>query len=168
MRLMSRSMTTAAVMYAFASPSASAQAARPNLSGVWVMDASKTIVTGQIPAPTAVTSTITQHGDTLIVDREVSSDMAGAVKTHLLWATDGKPWKNTVPVNGQDTDVSTVLSWDNGTLVARTTLSIQGTDVEQVDRWTLSSDGKNLLMVRSVSVGGQDYGSVTTTNVKKT
>lgn len=166
MRLMTRSITTAAVMYTMAVSHVTAQAARPNFSGVWVLDASKNVVDGQLGAPTAATSTIVQHGDSIIVDRELTSE-AGATKSHSVWSVDGKSWKNTAPVNGTDTEVASILSWDKGVLVIHSTLNLMGTDVDLTDRWTMAADGKSIVMQRSGSAGGQDLGSTTMTYVKK-
>ena len=167
MRLMTRSFTTAAVMYTMAVSHASAQAARPNLSGVWVMDASKTVTDQQLAAPTAATSTIVQHGDTIIVDREITSETTGVVKTHTVWAVDGKPWKNVVQANGADTEVTSVLSWESGVLVIRSSLTVMENPVELVDRWTVAADGKSIGMVRTLSAMGQDLGTTTMTFVKQ-
>ena len=168
MRLMTRSFTTAAVMYAVAVSHAPAQApAHPDLSGVWVMDSSKTVVAGQLGAPTSASSTIVQHGDSLTIDRETTAEMTGPVKTRTVWVVDGKPWKNTAPINGTDVEVTSVLSWDNGVLVIRSALNVMGSDVDLLDRWTMSADGRVLVMVRTGSVGAQDLGSTTLTFVKK-
>ena len=160
-------MTTAAVMYAVAAPSAAAaQSARPNYSGTWVMDTTKSVVNGQLSAPTSATITIVQHGDTITMDREANSAM-GPVKTHVVFAIDGKPWKNSLPVNGEDLPISSVLTWENGTLVIHSTFSVQGTDVEQIDKWNMGADGKTLTTFRSLSAGGQDIGSGSLTYNKK-
>ena len=166
MRLMTRSLTTAAVMYTMAVSNANAQA-HANFSGTWVLDASKNVVSGQLGAPESATATIVQHGDTITQDREASSAEAGVMKSHIVWGTDGKPWKNMVPINGDNVEVSSALSWENGSLVIRTSLNIQGTDVDQLDRWTLSADGKTITAYRSVSAMGSEVGSTTLTYVKK-
>lgn len=161
-------MTTAAAMCALATTSSRGQVAgHPKLGGVWVLDASKNIVDGQLGAPSAATSTIVEHGDTITIDREVSTSATGTIKGHTVWAVDGKPWKNTVPVNGESTEVASVLSWEKDTLVIHTTLTVQGTDVDQLDRWTVDADGQTLVMRRSVSAGGQEFGSTTLTYVKR-
>ncbi len=167
MRLMTRSITSAAVMYAMAASNVHAQAAHANFTGTWVLDSSKNVVSGQLGAPTSATSTIVQHGDTVTLDREASTAEMGVIKTHGVFGIDGKPWQNTMPVNGEDVQVTSVLSWDNGSLVIRSTLTFQGTDVEQLDRWTLGADGKTLVTARSVTAMGQEVGSGTLTYVKK-
>lgn len=160
MRIMSRSMTTAAVMYAFASSSAHAQqAAHPNFSGTWVLDSSKSnnssAVQDNIPQFSSATWVIVQRGDTLILDRDMT--VAGsAQKSHIVIGTDGKPWKNTVPMPGNgDVETSTTVAWENNVLVIRATGNVQGFDFVQTDRWTLDPDGKTLVSHRSVAVADQ-------------
>jgi hypothetical protein len=160
MRIMSRSMTTAAVMYAFASSSAHAQqTARPNYSGTWVLDSSKSRMTSSmqdnLPQLGAGTWVIQQHGDTLVMDREMT--MSGAQqKSHLVVAIDGKAWRNTVPtMGGGDIETSSTATWENGDLVVRSSGNVQGTDFVQTDRWTVSADGKVLVSHRSVTVPDQ-------------
>lgn len=166
MRLMSRSMTTAAAMFAVTTSSAAAQAARANFTGTWVLDASKS--QGSQMVPSAATWTIVQHGDTLVTDRETALEGFGTVKSRVVVGLDGKSWKNTVPQPGAgDVETSSVASWDNGTLVMTTSGNVQGTDFVQTDRWVLSADGKSLTSQRSVSAGGQEVSSATLTFTKK-
>lgn len=174
MRLMSRSMTTAAVMYAVASSSASAQTARPNYSGTWVLDSGKSVMTSAMgdnsAQLSAATWVIAQLGDTLVMDRETTISGNPVVKAHFVVATDGKPWKNTVPqMGGGDLETSSVVSWENGELVVRTSGNAQGFDFVQTDHWTLSADGTVLVSHRSVTVADQgEVWSSTMTFTKKT
>jgi hypothetical protein len=138
----------------------------PDFNGVWVLDPAKTVLEGSGSAPSAATVVNQIHGDTIVTERDMTT-AAGSTKSKLMWVVDGKPWKNTVPVNGVDTDVSSVLSWDKGSLVIRTTLNVGGNDVLQVDTWTLGSGGRSMTIRRAISVGGQDYGSATQTFNKK-
>jgi hypothetical protein len=167
MRLMTRSITTAAVMYSVTISAASAQAARPNLTGTWVMDASKTVVDGNLGAASAATSKIAQHGDTIVVDRETTTESTGVVMSHTVWGVDGKPWKNTVPVNGTDAEVTSVLAWEGNVLVIRSSLTVMDNAVDLVDRWTMAADGKSITMVRAGSAMGQELGTTTTVFVKQ-
>ena len=166
MRLMTRSITTAAVMYAVTVSNAPAQAARPNFTGVWVLDVNKSEASAGMPS--AATWTITQHGDTLVSDRETTIDGAGAIKSHAVIGIDGKLWKNTVSQPGMgEIETSTVASWDNGVLVIATSGNVQGTDFVQTDRWTLGADGKSIVSRRSVMAEGQEVQSATFTLARK-
>jgi hypothetical protein len=167
MRMMTRSFTTAAAIYGVATSAAHAQAtARPNFSGTWVLDLAKS--QGSTRLPLAATWTITQHGDTLIADRETTVDQVGTIKSHILVGLDGKSWKNTVPQPGiGDVETATVATWDKSVLVFTLTGNIQETDFVQTDRWTLSADGKSLESQRSVTVEGQEVQSATFAFTKK-
>lgn len=164
MRIMKRALTVAALVIA-TTARLNAQA-HPSFVGTWVMDPTKTVVEGGGGAPSAATRVVVQHGDTLIVENEATSE-AGVQKTHLIWGTDGKPWKNKVPVQGEDTEVSTVLTWEGATLVIRSTIPFQGMSVEQTDRWTLAADGKSMTTARTVTAEGEQVAAATFTYVKK-
>ncbi len=161
-----RSVVAFLVLVAMVSTRATAQA-HPDFSGVWVLDASKTVVDGQLGAPTSATYTIRVHGDSIISDRVAETAETGTIKSHIVWGTDGKTWKNTIPVNGADTEISSVLSWQGDKLVVKTTLTVQETPVEQLDQWSMGSDGKTITMQRSISAMGQELGSSTLSFNKK-
>ena len=162
-----RSVVAWLAFIAIAAGSPASAQAHPNFSGVWTLDAGKTVIEGQGAAPTAGSYAISHRGDTLTVDAEMTSEQAGTVKSHTIRGTDGKVWKNTLPVGGTDTEVSSILSWESGTLVVKSSLTVQEMAVEQLDRWTLSSDGKTLSVVRSITAMGQEMGSTTMFFAKK-
>jgi len=108
--------------------------------GTWVLDASKTWLPAS-SCPGSATATIVQHGDTINAGSEASSAEAGVLKSHIVWGTDASRGRNGADQRREHRG-SSVLSWENGSLVIRTSLNIQGTDVDQLDRWTLSADGK--------------------------
>ncbi len=168
MRIMTRSITTAAAIYGFAVPAAHAQAAaaHPSFAGTWTMDAAKSTSSGTLPS--AASWVMFQHGDTLIADRSVTSEEMGEVKSHVVVGLDGKAWKNTVNLPGiGEIETSTVATWDKAALVMVAGGNIQGTDFVQTDRWTLSADGKTLTSVRTVTVEGNEVQSTTSVMVRK-
>jgi hypothetical protein len=166
MRMMTRSMTTAAVLYAATVSSAHAQAAmRVNFTGTWVIDLAKSQTSAALP--TAATYTISQHGDTLLVDRDLTYEEAGHLKSRLVVGFDGKAWKNTAPQADGDVETSTVVTWDKGVMILVTTGNIQGTDFTQTDRWTLAADGKSFVIVRSITVQSEEVQSATWAFTKK-
>ena len=138
----------------------------PELTGTWVLDPAKTLMDGQIPAPSSATYTITQHGDTITVDQRTTTEM-GPVATKKVWAADGKAWSNTMSYNGNDMQLSSVLSWTASVLTVQTTTDVQGTPVQQSETWTPSSDGKVLTIVGTTYVDGTYYASVTMVFNKK-
>jgi hypothetical protein len=159
-------MLATALVCALSAPLA-AQGSHPSFAGTWTLDSAKTVIDGQAPPPSSATRTVTQHGDTIVIDNTMTT--AGNTQTtHLVWGLDGKPWANSVTVGGgQQVDVSSVLTWAGDTLVIRSSLSVQGTDVEQLDRWVLAPDGKSVVTIREVSAMGTVVSSSQMTYVKK-
>ena len=132
---------------------AAAQSAHPDLSGTWVMDPAKS---EQGPlTPQAMTYTVKQSGNTLVVGRNVTTQQSASSST-LTYGLDGKVWKNTFTQDGIEIHASSTLSWDGPTLVIHTTLQLPDQSTDQTDRWTLGPDGKTLLVSRHVEVTGQE------------
>lgn len=129
-----------------------AQTAHPNFSGKWVMDAAKS---EQSPlTPEAMSYTVQQKGDQFIADRHVKS-AAGESTAHLVFAIDGKPWKNEWTQGAMNVIGRSTLSWEGSTLIIKTAITADGQEIEQTDRWTLAPDGKSVAVQRSVDAGGQ-------------
>ena len=64
-------------------------------------------------------------------------------------------------------DISVTLTWDNGAAVFVMTGSINGTEVQQRERWTPSADGKTITVHRSVVADGSEVSAVDLVFVKK-
>src|SRR5438093_1268926 len=116
-------------------------AAHPNLSGVWVMDTTKTEMGPMMP--TAMTYTIVQKGDTLKVNRSTKSSQ-GDMSTDLVYTLDGKPAKNSVTQMGTAADLVSTLTWEGSSLVITSTISIQGQEIHQVEKLTPDAAGKTM------------------------
>lgn len=161
-----RRAATAAILSAVAVSFVRAQTpSHPNFSGTWVMDLARS---GQSSfTPKSTTYAVAHHGDTLVVDRETLGTNDQVTKAHMVYAIDGKAWKNMLPLVGQTLESSSVLSWEGDALVIRST-SRNGEDtLLQVDTWTLSADGKTLTMKREASYAGNPIGSPTWVFSKK-
>ncbi|HEY4321651.1 MAG TPA: hypothetical protein VGM77_10815 [Gemmatimonadales bacterium] len=123
--------------------------------------------------PASSTYIIVQHGDTLSVDRtNVSAPSAQmpepmTLKSKLVWAVDGQPWKNTLPLVGAEVETTTVSTWAGDTMVVHVTGQVQGSDLVQDDRWSLSADGKALTIHRGVTYAGQEMGAPTLVYIKQ-
>jgi hypothetical protein len=124
----------------------------PNFTGKWVLDAAKS-EQSQL-TPEAMSYTVHHEGNQITADRTVTTPN-GESTAHLVWAIDGKPWKN----QWKQGEISVVglstLSWDGATLVIKTAISADGQDISQTDRWTLGADGKEMTVERSIDAGGQ-------------
>jgi hypothetical protein len=142
------------------------QAAHPDLSGTWVLDASKTVVDGPIPAPPAASYVVVQVGDSFAVDQKMTTDM-GEAAVRKVWRVDGKAWANKISYGGVEMELSSTLSWIGPVLAIHTTSSYQGTPVDQGETWTLGPDGKTLTQSTTTKVNGDYYASVTLVFTKK-
>ncbi|MGH7522850.1 MAG: hypothetical protein ACREK8_00920 [Gemmatimonadales bacterium] len=157
--MLARCLSCCAVLISLAFPLA-AQASHPDFSGTWVLDASKTVVDGQMEAPSAVTFTVVQLGDSLSIDEKVTGSW-GEQALKKVWKVDGKVWPSSFSYGGVPMTLSTTLHWNGAVLMMHTTSDYQGNAVEQSETWTLSPDGKTLTDTTSTSANGDYYSSVT-------
>jgi hypothetical protein len=157
--MLSRCLPLGTILIALASP-LTAQAAHPDLNGTWVLDASKTVVDGQMQAPPAATYVVVQVGDSIAVDQKMTAQ-AGEVVVKKAWRVDGKPWANTITYGGVDMVLSSTLQWNGAVLAMHTTSDYQGNAVEQVETWTVAPDGKTLTESTTTNVNGDYYATMT-------
>lgn len=122
--------------------------AKPNLSGTWKVDVSKSDF-GPLPAPDSQTEKIS-HEDPDVKVAVASSGQMGDLNYDLHYTTDGKETTNTVAGN----EMKSTAKWDGEELVVDTTGNFNGTDFTAKDRWTLSEDGKTLTQQRHISFAG--------------
>jgi len=160
-----RSLSVGSLLLALAAPLA-AQATHPNFGGTWVLDATRTVVDGQMEAPSAVTMTVVQVGDSLSVDQQIKGSF-GDQALKKVWKVDGKPWANEFSYAGTPMTLSTTLHWNGAVLAMHTTADFQGNAVDQTQTWTLGPDGKTLNDNTSTNVNGDYFASVTLVFVKK-
>jgi len=160
-----RSLSVGSLLLALAAPLA-AQATHPNFGGTWVLDATRTVVDGQMEAPSAVTMTVVQVGDSLSVDQQIKGSF-GDQALKKIWKVDGKPWANEFSYAGTPMTLSTTLHWNGAVLAMHTTADFQGNAVDQTQTWTLGPDGKTLTDNTSTNVNGDYFAAVTLVFVKK-
>ena len=162
-RLVTSAAALAAVVVTAAAASHHAALAHPDFSGTWVLDTARTPASPY--RPSSLTETDTQHGDTLRITRSTTTPQ-GDVQSTLTVGLDGKPWPNTVNGGAVQASMSTVATWADSTLVLTSTIDIQGQEVHQVERWTLSADHDTLTRVSDVDAMGQQL-SLTLVLVRK-
>ncbi|MBI3682057.1 MAG: hypothetical protein HY235_16865 [Acidobacteria bacterium] len=119
-------------------------AAKPNFSGEWKMDPSKSDF-GPNPAPEKIVRTI-QHDDPNLAIKTLLVSQQGEIASGLKYTTDGKECTNTTRFG----EAKGTAKWDGDTLVIESKLQFQGADIVQKDRWTLSSDGKAMKVQTSI------------------
>jgi hypothetical protein len=148
-----RSIRAAAVLLAIALavPAVSAAQQVPNLSGTWVLQADKSDF-GMAPPPQSRTDVIEHQAPKLTIRRTMVTPAAGESTVNLVYAVDGKPHKNMVGPS----ELTSILTWEGGTLVSVSTVDTQQGPLTITDRFTLSEDGKTLTQHRTLSAQGQE------------
>jgi hypothetical protein len=119
--------------------------AKPNFSGTWKLNASKSDF-GAMPAPDTRTDKIT-HEDPDLKDSYTQSGQMGEVTAEMKYSTDGKETTNSVRGN----EIKTTAKWEGDDLAIDGKASLNGADVTLKDRWSLSADGKTLTIQRHVN-----------------
>jgi len=128
------------------SNASTSSSARPNLSGTWVLDKSKSEF-GPMPPPDTRTDTIDDKGATVKIVVNQSGAM-GATSVTLDLVTDGK---QTATSTMMGSPASSTAHWEGNTLVVNTQIDRQGTPVSLVSRYVLSADGNTLTVTRDIS-----------------
>jgi hypothetical protein len=114
-------------------------AAKPNLSGTWVLDSSKSEF-GPMPPPSSRTDTIEQNGSSIKIavsqtnemgDMSYTMNLTGDGKTVATWQIFGNDAKSTA-------------HWEGNTLVVHTQATIQDNPIEVTSHYQLAPDGNGL------------------------
>ena len=120
----------------------------PDLSGTWELNVAKS----QFPqggAPTKGTLVMTQAGDKITRTIAMSTSM-GDMKNTMHHAV-GTATTDTVTMAGQPMAFTSTARWDGLTLVIDGKAAMQGMSIPVVVRYTLSPDGKQLMVDQTVS-----------------
>ncbi|MDX2152841.1 MAG: hypothetical protein SFV54_19010 [Bryobacteraceae bacterium] len=113
-------------------------AEKPNFSGEWKLNASKSDF-GQMPAPDLMVRKIDHKEPDLTVSTTQKSQM-GEFTSEAKYATDGKEYTN----KSRGGEAKSVLKWDGDALVITTKRETPNGEITTVDRWTLGDGGKTL------------------------
>lgn len=140
----------AAALIAIALP-AGAFAAKPNYSGSWKINTSKSDF-GPMPGPEKMERTIT-HEDPTIKWTQTQGGPNGDVTTEMAYTTDGKPSTNKTPRG----ELTGIAKWDGDVLTITTKREVQGMEITQSERWQLSEDGKTLTMTAKINTPNGDF-----------
>lgn len=160
-RLIARSALVAACAFAApvaahaqsASTPAAAAAAQPaaktpNLTGTWELNLARSKF-GEQGAPTKGTMVVTQTGDKITRLQSISSPM-GEMKNTMHHAI-GSATTDTVQMAGQPMAFTSTARWEGSTLVVDGRVAVQGMEIPVLARFTLSPDGKQLMVDQTVS-----------------
>jgi len=111
---------------------------KPDLSGTWTINLDKSDF-GMMPPPTKMERKVS-HKDPDLTITTTQASQRGERTSEAKYTTDGK--ESEVQLMGRPAKVKAV--WEGSTLVVTTKLEFQGSEMTQVERWGLSSDGKTL------------------------
>ncbi len=112
---------------------------KPNFSGEWKMDASKSNL-GPMPPPDSLVRKVEYTDPTLTITEARTGGPQGDQKATMALSTDGK--ETTISLFGND--AKAVAAWEGDALVIKMKASIQGNELNLTQKWTLSEDGKVL------------------------
>ena len=129
----------------FAASSLLPAQARPNFSGAWTLNASKSDF-GAMPKPANRTDKIT-HVGVAITDSFTQSSPKGDVTAIMKYLTDGKETVSDLHGN----QVRYTAKWEGDELVIEGKTQLNGAGVTLTDRWSLSPDKKTLTIQRHVN-----------------
>jgi hypothetical protein len=118
-------------------------AAKPNFSGEWKLNASKSTF-GPMPAPSSMTYKITHDDPKLTTNLKQSSDM-GEFSFDANYTTDGKECTNQ---GFGGNPVTSVLKWDGDTLIITSKGKFGDNEFTGEEKWVLADDGKTLNLSR--------------------
>ena len=140
-----------------AAATAPAQDTRPDFSGTWVLDRTKSDF-GQMPPPDSLVSVI-EHKEPSIKITTTQKGEQGEITNARTLTTDGKESLNKLKTMGGEQEVKSITKWTGRTLTTAFTLDVQGIAVEVNDSFALSDDGKVLTVMRQVKTPDGDLPS---------
>ena len=122
---------------ALAAPAPAAD--KPNFSGDWSLDASKSEF-GPMPPPATMTRKIDHNDPGMTVTQATTGGPQGDQTVTMKYSTDGKETVNQLMGN----DVKAKATWEGNTLVIAMSADLGGNEIKLTNKWTLSADGKTL------------------------
>lgn len=127
-------------------------AGKPDLSGKWVLNLAKSDYGPmQAQAPQKLERTIALEGKNLKFTTQ-QSGARGDITTEMAYTTDGKPCTNKTSRG----DVTGTAKWDGNVLVIASKREINGNEITQTERWSVSDDGRTLTILNKINTPAGD------------
>jgi hypothetical protein len=123
----------------------------PNLSGEWKLNIALTDY-GMNRAPQMLTRTITHDDPSLHISTHQNGTQSESSPV-LVYTTDGHECVNKI----QGSEARGTAKWQGGHLVIESVRNLEGTDIKSVETWTLSDDGKMLMIASRIALQQQQY-----------
>ncbi len=130
---------------------AGAAQAKPNFSGDWKLNAAKSDF-GPMPAPDKMDRKIT-HEDPSLKYSTTQVSAQGEFTAEMSYTTDGKSTTNKTPRG----EVTGSAKWDGDVLAIGSKRELQGMEITQNERWSLSADGKALTVENKINTPQGDF-----------
>lgn len=134
---------------------------KPNFSGSWEIDVSKSDFGGS-PPPDSFKRKIEHSEPSLILTDEQVSPL-GAEKAVRKYTTDGKE----ISYQWMGGDVKSTAHWDGNAMVIVGKVDVGGADIIVSGTLTLSADGKTLTESDKILAGGNEVGALKLVLIKK-
>lgn len=126
-----------------------AQGAKPDFSGKWTMDLTKSDF-GPMPGPDSIVNVI-EHKEPALKIATTQKGQQGEITNERNLTTDGKENPNKMrTMGGEQQEVKSTSRWDGRKLMTAFKLDVQGGVLEVTDAWELSDDGKVMTVVRDL------------------
>ena len=123
---------------------------KPNFSGSWKMDASKSDF-GPMPAPDKSERTIT-HTDPEMKMKSLQSGQNGDQTSETTYKTDGE-----FTVKRRNQEIKAIGKWEGAKLVVKSKFEAQGMEIASTETWSLSEDGKVLTVATALGTPQGDF-----------
>jgi hypothetical protein len=134
---------------------------KPNFSGNWEMDASKSDFGGS-PPPDSFKRKI-EHSEPSLILTDEQTGPSGPDKVVRTYSTDGKE----ISYQWMGGEVKSAAHWDGNVMVIVGKVDLGGTELTVSGTLTLSADGKTLTENDNLIAGGNQVGAFRLVLVKK-
>jgi hypothetical protein len=148
-------MMTATLIAVLLFFSPAAQEAKPDFSGKWSLDLTKSDF-GQMPPPESMVAVV-EHKEPTIKIASTQKTAQGEISNERTMTTDGKENTNTVRTMMGDQPITSTTKWNGKALVTAFRLSVQDMTIDVAESWELSADGKSLTITREFKSQQGDF-----------
>ena len=122
------------------------QDARPDFSGKWTLDLSKSDF-GQMPPPESMVA-VMDHKEPNLKITSTQKSAQGEITNTRTMTTDGKENTNTLRTMMGEQPLVSTTKWNGKALVTAYKLAFQDMALEVTETWELSADGQSLTIAR--------------------
>jgi hypothetical protein len=122
------------------------QDTKPNFTGKWSLDVTKSDF-GPIPPPDSMVTVIDHQEPNVKITTTQKAQQEEVVNTRHL-TTDGKPNTNKLKMAGGETEVTSTTTWEGKKLRTSFKLDTPGGPIDVSEALELSEDGKSIVLVR--------------------